>query len=238
MKLAPGVVAFTLLVMPGPITSRIQSPQDLADRAEGEFAQNKIAESVADYDRLITMVPSIAPVLWQRGIGLYELDRFQECAAQFASHATVQPTDQENAAWHFFCVARNETPVRARALILHAGPDRRIMRSEIYQMLAGAVPPADVIEAAGSYKGAQFYAHLYVGMYFEAFGDRSKALEHLTLAADPQYDGLAGFMNTVAKVHLKRLQPLSEPEGSPLRSEDLPQRILRQRNPLLPPVER
>jgi hypothetical protein len=99
-------------------SSRSQSPQDLVLKAEADFAQNKIAESVADYDRLIVLVPSIAPVLWQRGIGLYELGRFKECAAQFAAHATVEPVDMENAAWHFFCAARADTPAIARTTML------------------------------------------------------------------------------------------------------------------------
>jgi lipoprotein NlpI len=109
MRLALGVLALAWLSWPAALESRRQSPQDLVEKAEADFAQNKIAESVADYDRLIVLVPSIAPVLWQRGIGLYELGRFKECAAQFAAHATVEPVDMENAAWHFFCTARADT---------------------------------------------------------------------------------------------------------------------------------
>ena len=204
MRPAACVFALALLTLCSRLESRPQSPQDLVDRAEADFGQDRIAESVADYDRLIVLVPSIAPVLWQRGIGLYELGRFKECAAQFAAHATVEPVDMENAAWHFFCVARAESPERAKAALLASGPDRRMMRTEIYGLVRGTVSPADVIDAAGGYKPAQFYAHMYVGLYFEALGDRPHALEHLTRAADHQYDGLAGFMNVVARVHLKR----------------------------------
>jgi lipoprotein NlpI len=211
MRLATCVCALALVTLCSRLESRSQSPQDLVDRAEADFGQDRIAESVADYDRLIALVPSIAPVLWQRGIGLYELGRYKECAAQFAAHATVEPVDMENAAWHFFCVARSETPGRAKAALLASGPDRRMMRTEIYDLLRGAASPADVIDAAGSYKPARFYAHMYVGLYFEALGDRPHALEHLTQAAEHQYDGLAGFMNVVAQVHLKRAGAAQRP---------------------------
>jgi lipoprotein NlpI len=217
MTFAVSFAVFVLSALPVPRELPVQSPQDLVDKAELDFTNNRIAESVGDYDRLVVMVPSIAPVLWQRGIGLYELGRFKECAAQFAAHATVEPLDMENAAWHFFCVARGETPARARTTILRSGRDRRIMRSEIYDMLLGTMTPAEVIDAAGGDQTAQFYAHLYTGLYLEVTGDQTRAREHLTLAADPRYDGLAGFMNVVARVHLKRLQDSSGRAGMSAR---------------------
>jgi lipoprotein NlpI len=128
----------------------------------------------------------------------------------------------ENAAWHFFCVARAETPARARATILPCDRDRRIMRGEIYDMLRGLITPAQVVEAAGSYEAAQFYAHLYVGLYFEALGDRTTAMEHLKLAADARYDGLAGFMNDVARVHVRRLEERPGPNEADRRETQSP----------------
>ena len=60
--------------------------------------------------------------------------------------------------------------------------------------------------AAGRAPMAQFYAHLYVGLYSEAIGDRARALEHLQLAADRRYASVGGYMHMVAGVHVSLLR--------------------------------
>jgi lipoprotein NlpI len=185
--------------------ARAQTPADLADRAETDFAQGKIAEAVADYDRLAALIPSIAPELWQRGVALYYLGRYDECAAQFAAFHALDPRDVENAAWHFFCVARGRSIERARRELLEAGPDLRVMRPQVYELLRGRLTPKDVLDLAeANYPIAQFYAHLYVGLYLEALGDRDGSLTHVRIAADERYRAFGGFMNVVAQVHVKR----------------------------------
>jgi lipoprotein NlpI len=71
-------------------------------------------------------------------------------------------------------------------------------------MLRGALPPDRVIAAARDQSGAQFYAHLYAGLYFEAIGDEKNARKHIRYAADGYNSG--DFMNTVAKVHWQLLR--------------------------------
>jgi tetratricopeptide (TPR) repeat protein len=181
-----------------------QTPADLADRAESDFAQGRIAESVADYDRLAALIPSLAPELWQRGVGLYYLGRYDECAAQFASFHALDPRDVEDAAWHFFCVARGSSIDRARRELLQAGPDPRVMRAQVYDLLRGTLSPKDFIDQAeANYPIAQFYAHLYVGLYLESLGDRKESLSHVKIAAEDRYRLFGGFMNVVAQVHVK-----------------------------------
>ena len=132
------------------------------------------------------------------------LGRYDECAAQFASFHAVDPGDVEDAAWHFFCVARGSSIERARRELLQAGPDPRIMRAQVYDLLRGALSPKDFIDLAeASYPIAQFYAHLYVGLYLEALGDRDGSLSHVKIAADDRYRLFGGFMNVVAQVHVK-----------------------------------
>jgi lipoprotein NlpI len=200
---------FTALVLllalaAAPASSVAQSPQDILDQAEIAFAEGRIEASLEKFDRLAELVPDVAPLLWQRGIALYELGRYRECAAQFASHYTVNPTDAENAAWHFLCVARAESPARARESLLRAGPDPRVMRMEILSMLRGTRTPEDVMTDAFVLI-AEFYAHLYVGLYYEATGNPEAALPHLTAAASERYQAYGGFMNVVAQVHLRRI---------------------------------
>jgi lipoprotein NlpI len=117
----------------------------------------------------------------------------------------VNPDDVENAAWHFLCVARAESPRAARAALLPVGPDPRSPMREVYGMFRGDVTPDAVLAAAGDRPDAQFYAHLYAGLYFEATGNGRRALEQIAAAAEPRYSS-AGYMHAVAKIHLSRLQ--------------------------------
>ena len=181
-------------------------PQAIFERAVADFQSGRIAESVAGFDRLATLVPAQAPQLWQRGIALYYAGRYKDCRAQFESHRTVNPDDVENAAWHFACVARAESPEQAKAALLPVGPDSRKPMREVYQLFRGALTPEAVLAAAGAEPTAQFYAHLYLGMYFEALGNKSGALEHITLAAADRYAQAGGYMQKVAQVHLDILK--------------------------------
>jgi len=178
----------------------------LLDRAIADFANGRIAESVAGFDNLAKVLPGFAPQLWQRGIALYYAGRYADCRAQFESHRTVNPDDVENAAWHYLCVARAESPAKARAALLPVGPDARVPMRQIYDLFRGTRKPEEVVAAAGRDPRAQFYAQLYLGLYYEAQGDGRRTLEHITAAAADRYADAGGYMHTVARVHLGILQ--------------------------------
>jgi lipoprotein NlpI len=187
-------------------TPGTQSPQDLADAAEADFAQGRLADAIAKYDRLATMVPEVAPMLWQRGIALYELGRYDDCARQFASYFVVNRKDLENATWHFLCTARSRTPAIARASVLEAGPDLRILRTEIYEMVRGRMTPEALMALADtSVPIVRFYAHFYIGYYLEATGNPTAARAHFVAAASPELMDDAGFLAVVARIHLAHL---------------------------------
>src|SRR5437016_5530897 len=84
------------------------SAADYIARGMQRFRENKIAESIRDFDRAAELDPHNAPNLWQRGISDYYAGKFQAGRRQFESHQTVNPDDVENAAWHFLCVARTD----------------------------------------------------------------------------------------------------------------------------------
>lgn len=183
-----------------------RSPQEILDRAVEDFSRGRFEESVALFDELIKIAPSSRPQLWQRGIALYYAGRFDECRAQFELHRTVNPDDVENAAWHFLCVARGQSPEHARAALLPVGPDSRVPMTQVYAMLRGNMTPAQVLSSAGGNPSARFYAELYVGLYGEAIGRNDLALEHITVAAADQYASVGGYMHMVARVHRTTLQ--------------------------------
>ena len=198
------LVVFTVLVH-----AQSERPQEILDRAMADFKSSRIKESVAGFDRVAHLVPNYAPQLWQRGIALYYVGRYKDCRRQFESHRKVNPNDVENAAWHFLCVARAESPEKAKAALLPVGPDSRVPMAEIYQMYRGALPPEQVLAAAGSQLESQFAAHLYVGLYYEALGNKELALKHITAAAQDRFTEAGDYMHTVARVHVGQASGLS-----------------------------
>lgn len=178
-----------------------ENPRSVLDRAIDDFLAGRIKESVAGFDRVVTLVPDAAPELWQRGIALYYVGRYDDCRKQFESHRTVNPNDVENPAWHFLCVAHAESPAKARSALLPVGPDQRSPMREVYEMFKGSMTPDAVLAAAGQSASARFYAELYVGLYYEATGNKTAGLTHLKAAASQQYASAGGYMYRVATLH-------------------------------------
>ncbi len=204
-----GIIGVSLVLG---VVGLTQSPRAMLDQAIDDFSAGRVSESVSGFDEVATLVPAVAPQLWQRGIALYYVGRYQDCREMFESHRVVNPNDVENAAWHFLCVARQESPASALAALLPVGPDRRMPMSEIYRMFRSDLSPDDVIEAAQEAPSrmrerAMFYAHLYVGLYYEAIGSDMAARGHLVSAADDAYARVGGYMHTVARVHVDQLNP-------------------------------
>ncbi len=181
--------------------TQVADARRVLDRAVEHFEAGRIAESVAAFDEVVRLVPDQAPFLWQRGIALYYASRYSDCRAQFESHRRVNPNDVEPAAWHFLCVARAESPAKARAALLPVGPDPRPPMRQIYDMFRGDTGAAAVLAAAGTRPDARFYAYLYVGLYSEAVGDAAGARRHMETAAQPRYSASGGYMPMVARVH-------------------------------------
>jgi lipoprotein NlpI len=182
------------------------TPQELFSEGVRLFFDAKPVESARVFDQLVVAVPGAEPELWQRGLALYYAERYADGQKQFERHKTVNPNDVENPAWHFLCVARLKGAAAAREALLPVGEDRRVPMKEILDLYAGKCEPAAVLAAAeqgdGEARRNQLcYAHLYLGLYFEALGDAEKAREHITQAAGPFR--MDHYMGKVAVMHAK-----------------------------------
>lgn len=189
------------------LTRRPNEPELFRRRGELHFMMCKILESVADFDREVSLSPETGPHHWQRGISLYYAGEFARGRAQFEWHRSVNPDDVENAAWHFFCVARAEGLVAARAALIpiDRARDRRVPMAEIYALLAGTGEEGAVVAAAeeeipGRRRQALQYAHLYLGLWHEINGRAALALEHVRRSAEEF--GMGHYMGAVARTHL------------------------------------
>lgn len=177
-------------------------------RGTAHFKAGQIAESIADFDKYIAANPRQEPHHWQRGISYYYAKRHAEGQRQFELHQTVNDSDVENAVWHFLCVAQQQGVEKARALLIPVKSDPRIPMTEVFELFAGKGTPEAVLKAAeagqpspGDLKQRFFYAHLYLGLYYEAAGDTAKAKEHILKASGPYL--VPHYMGDVAKVHAR-----------------------------------
>jgi len=176
----------------------------LDQRGSANFRLGKMKEAGDDFDAYIKLVPDEYPGHWRRGIVLYYLGRFKEGKEQFESYQKVENSDVENGVWHYLCFARAETPEKARAAMLPIQGDRRVPMTEVYSMFQGKFAPEKILEIAAKAppeqaKLAPFYAHLYLGLYYESIDDKKKALEHMEQAA--KIGPVDHYMGDVARVH-------------------------------------
>jgi lipoprotein NlpI len=175
-------------------------------RGSERFKLGKVKESLADFDRYLELRPEAKNGHWKRGISLYYAGKFDEGRRQFEGYEKVDTNDVENAVWHYLCNARAAGVEKARAAMLKIGKDRRVPMMEVYALYAGRAKPEDVLAAARAgqpgadeLKKRLFYAHLYLGLYYESLGDRMKAREHIGKAADDYR--IEHYMGDVAAVH-------------------------------------
>jgi lipoprotein NlpI len=191
-------------------------PDAWQSRGSAHFKLGQIKESIADFDKFIELSPAQSPHHWQRGISLYYAGRFEDGRKQFELHQTVNPNDVENAVWHFLCVARASGVDQARAALIPIQGDSRVPMMEVHALFAGKLKPEAVLKAAtaddsppAQLQRQLFYAHLYLGLYFEALGDAEKAREHIIKAAGQYQTG--DYMGDVARVHQQLRWPAVKP---------------------------
>ncbi len=184
--------------------------EEINRRGALKFKLGQVKESIEDFDRYLEKNPDAASGHWMRGISLYYAGRYDDGRKQFVGYEKVDTNDVENAVWHYLCNVRLVGRDKARAALLKIGDDKRVPMMLVYKMFKGDAQPEDVLAAAEAdklpddqRKQRRFYAHLYVGLYYESEGDKKQALEHLKQAATTYRIG--HYMGDVAHVHAELL---------------------------------
>lgn len=181
-------------------------PDALFKQGVQAFYDAKPKESVEAFDKLIALEPRVKPQLWQRGLSQYLAGDYKGGREQFEVHQTVNPNDVENAAWHFICVTRAENLEAAKKALIPISGDTRVPMKEVHNLFAGKGTVEDVLKAAETgedeaLRNHRCYAHLYLGLYFEALGDEAKAKDHMLKAAKDY--SMDHYMGKSAQVHVK-----------------------------------
>jgi lipoprotein NlpI len=179
-------------------------------RGDEYLKLGKFEESIRDFDKVIELQPRHGPHHWQRGIALYYAGRYEDGKTQFESHQTVNSSDVENAVWHFICTARARGLDNAKKLLIPISGDPRVPMTQIHSLFDGKLTTEGVMKAAkeasspdAETSSALFYAHLYLGIYFDITGESQKANHHTDLAA--KYYDRYNYMGEVARIHKTHL---------------------------------
>jgi lipoprotein NlpI len=170
------------------------------------FRLGKVKESVADFDEFVRREPKAESSQWERGIAYYYAGEYAKGAKQFELYQTYHDQDVENSVWRYLCVAATDGVEKARKNMLPIERDARIPMMEIFDLYRGGKTVDDVFAAAeaGSPTGdeqnhRQFYANLYVGLWYDSQGMKDKAKPYIDRAAG-RYR-ISHYMGDVARIH-------------------------------------
>lgn len=183
-----------------------ESADLLQASAEILYRSGNAKESLSLFDRVVKLTPQSAPYNWQRGIALCNCGEWEKGAAQFKTHHDVNPDDVENSAWYFLCVAKTKGLEAARKTVIPSRGDGRQPMMSVLKMLKGEIEPDAVVQAGvdntppGLQRArAQFYADLYVGLYYDCLDESESAQKYLQRSLTY---GNSGYMVDVARVYL------------------------------------
>lgn len=187
----------------------VEKPEVQDRRGDAHLWAGKFSEAVADYDVFLKAFPKYDEQHWRRGIALYYAGKHADGVKQFETHKKYNPQDVENAAWHYLCNVKVVGKEKAQAELIDVTRDPRVPMAEIQKLYAGKLKPEDVLAAADKVKGAdktsaQFYAHLYVALWYDAEGDEKKVREHLAVAVEK--NEVPDYMWDVGNAHLRMLK--------------------------------
>nr|XP_043618866.1 uncharacterized protein LOC122590755 [Erigeron canadensis] len=165
--------------------------------------EGDVAGSVREFDNAIKLDPRQKAYLWQRGLSLYYLDRFEEGAEQFRIDVAQNPNDTEESIWCFLCEAQQYGASEARKRFLEVGRDPRPVMREAYNMFKDGGDPEKLVSMFTQGRESDyFYASLYAGLYYESQNEAEKAKVHLVNSCKSPYGERSDdYMASLAKVH-------------------------------------
>lgn len=166
-----------------------------------------VEESLPGFDAYAKAHPDRKPFLWQRGIALYFVERYKDGVEQFEIHREVNPNDVENAAWHYLCLAKHQSPEKADQEVLPAPNDPRPTMEQVLQMFKTGNTQAvqdeiDRLKDSPRSTTAQFYGYFYLGLYADAQGNTKPALKYMTQSAEV---APANYMGHIAEQYKRFL---------------------------------
>ncbi|KAG4997460.1 hypothetical protein JHK84_028482 [Glycine max] len=168
------------------------------------FRQGDVSGSLAEFDKAIQLDPRQKAYLWQRGLSLYYLNRFEEAAEQFRLDVAQNPNDTEESIWCFLCEAQLFGVDEARKRYLELAETQGQSCGKHITCLKMVGIQKLVAAFSGSREGEYFYASLYAGLYYESQNGTDAAKVHIVAACQSPYGQRSDdYMASLAKVHCR-----------------------------------
>ena len=180
-------------------------------RAEVLFRLGRFKEAIADYDKGIAFgSPHDINSCWERGLAQYYNGDFRGGAEQFYRYDQVGALDIENGLWRLMCIAKYAGVDKARADMLTYTDKKRPPFPALLDLFFDKGKVELVIQEATETAKSQdqltvnlFYAHYYVGKYYEMIDEKNKALDHIQTALKHK---ITHFMYICAQEDARRIK--------------------------------
>ncbi len=180
------------------------------ERAGVLFQLGRFTEAIRDYDTAARLGrPHDEDSCWERGLAQYYSGDFRAARDQFSRYHRVGPSDIENGIWRFLCIAEEEGIAKARETILNYPHKSRMPFPALLALYLDRGSADAVLEearrdtsSAGELTTNLFYAHYYLGKYYEIVDQKDRALAHMQKALEHK---IPHFMFACAEVDAKRL---------------------------------
>lgn len=185
-------------------------------RAELLFRLGRYTEAIADYTTAARLGrPHDADSCWERGLAQYYAGDFSGGADQFTRYHQRGATDIENGIWRFLCIAEAEGLAKARETMFAYPRKRGAPFPALLALYLGPGTVEAVLEEAEgdtlpgeAHTARLFYAHYYIGKFYEIAGDVGKADVHVRKALKHP---IPHFMYFCAELDAARLAARIDP---------------------------
>jgi lipoprotein NlpI len=174
------------------------------------FKMGEVEKSIAAFDRYVELEPDHENDLWERGLSRYYAGQFRLAQKSFEDYHRVGADDTENDLWRMLSQAEVDGLAEAQKILKTLHARRGGIFPPMYDLYTGKIKPDEAFSRAtagaandNDRKSQEFYAHLYVGMWFVATRDKPKAMEHMEKAIALRS---TDYMWYVARKQLERLK--------------------------------
>lgn len=187
---------------------RVRARKYVKDGMES-FVDGDVQRSLLEFDQALESDPSIEPYLWQRGLSLWLLGKYEDASIQFERDVKVNPNDVEEALWKFLSDVKLQGVAQARGNFLKVGGDARpVMKLCLKLYKDQSETPKTIFSTSDLYgdDANSFYATLYSGLWYDALGQQDKALESLAQSLKTRYAAESGdYMIAVCREAAKKI---------------------------------
>jgi len=194
----------------------LERAKDPGSRGDAHFKLAEFAKSVAEYEKMVELDPSIEKSHWRRGIASFYAGQYAKAAHQFEIYHSFDNVDRENGIWRYFSQYKALGKEKAQEGLLKYEKDDREPFPDVYQMFQGKKTGDEILAKilkaeldAETREMRLFYAYLYAGLHEAITGSPAKAKDYLRKSVANTWGPKAGFgpnyMWHVGRVHYDSL---------------------------------